>query len=166
MFPINLTDAVFIAKVIDFVFFAATIAYVYLRWGQPMLVAHQETQNKQVEDAQAQRAAAADLVVARQQELEQTKRDGSRMVEVALQQAQHLVRSQKTAAQEHAQRVIVNAGGELDRERYRARHELLLDTVERAYRRATELARQEIDAAAQARLVERLMSEIEASARA
>lgn len=166
MFHFGLNDAVSIAKFIDFVIFVVAITIVYRKWGQPMLVAHQEAQNKQVEDALARRAACADLVVKRQTELEQTKHDGVRMVEIALQQAELLGKSLRAAAEAHALRTIAHARGELDRERYRARHDLLLDTVERAYQRAKEIARRELDAAVQSRLLEGLMSALEAKARA
>jgi F0F1-type ATP synthase membrane subunit b/b' len=166
VFHFGLNDAVAIAKFIDFVIFVTVIALVYRKWGQPLLVAHQEAQNKQVEDAVARRAACADLVVKRQAELEQAKRDGVRMVEVALQQAERLVTSQRAAAEAHAVRTVAYARGELDRERYRARHDLLLDTVERAYQRAKEIARRELDATVQSRLLEGLMSALEAKARA
>lgn len=160
--PHLLVDAVFIAKAIDFVVFVAGITFVYLKWGQPALVAVQASQNKAVEDARTHREEAAESVAQAHAELERAKTDAARMVTVAHQQAERLHEQERSAAQEHAKRVIAHARGELDRERYRARQELLLDTVERAFARATDLARQEIDPATQAQLVGQLMAQLEA----
>ena len=62
----NLTDPVFIAKVIDFIIFVSAIIWLWNRYGVKMLVAHQEAQNKIVADAQAHRAQS-EAAVARAQ---------------------------------------------------------------------------------------------------
>jgi F-type H+-transporting ATPase subunit b len=162
IFNFNLNDAVFLAKVVDFVVLIGAVTFLYQKWGRPWLESEQEKQNKQVEDAETQRQTAAELVVQRQQELEQAKADASRMLQVVLAQAERTVSSQESAAKEHAQRTIAHARGELDRERYRARQELLLDTVDRSYRRSKEIARTEIDPAKQALLVEAAVDALEA----
>ena len=161
-FHFNLTDAVFLAKIVDFVVLVGAITLLYQKRGRPWLESEQEKQNRQVEDALAHRQSSAKLVVQRQQELEQAKVDAKRMVEVALAQSGRLVSSQESAAKEHAERILAHARGELDRERYRARQGLLLDTVDRAYRRSKDIAAAEIDAAKQTKLVEGLMTELEA----
>jgi len=165
VFPANLFDAVFIAKIVDFVVLVGALVFLYEKVLKAQLVRHQESVNKQVAEATEARARAEADVVAAQAELEKAGRDSTRMVEVAHQQAERLLAGQRTAAKEHAERVVANARGELDRERYRVRHDLLLDTVERAYARAKDIARREFDAAAQTRLVAGVMSELEAGSR-
>ena len=165
LFPVNVSDAVFIAKVIDFFVFVAALVFLYERVLKTQLVRHQENVNKQVAEATRAREQAEAAVVAAQTQLEKAGHDAARMVEVAGQQAERLSAAQRAAAKEHARRVVANARGELERERYRVRHDLLLDTVERAYARAKDIARREFDAAAQARLVSGLMTELEARGR-
>ncbi len=56
-----------------------------------------------------------------------------------------------------------NAGGELDRERYRVRRELLEETVERAHGEARRIVERELDAGRQRRLVEGMIAHLERS---
>lgn len=156
-----LSDSVFLAKVVNFIIFVGAIVWVYNKFGKPMLVAHQEAENKAVEDAVAHRAEREVAVAAAQRAIEQAKVDAVRMVEVGRAQAARLVEDERAAAREHAQRILAYANGELERERYRVRRELLEETVERAHARAQEMAKREIDPAKQHTLVERLISNLE-----
>ena len=157
----DMTDPVFIAKVVDFVIFIAAIIWLWNRYGVKALVAHQEAQNKLVAEAQAHRDECEAAVAQAQHAVEQAKVDAVRMVEVGHAQAGKLIIDEKAAAQEHAQRILAHAAGELERERYRVRRELLEATVEQAHERAQELAKQTIDPARQQTLVERLIDDLE-----
>ena len=159
-------NAAFIAKLIDFVLFIAFIWWAYVKWGQPALVAHQEAQNRAVEEAERKREEAGAALERAREYLDNGGRDAVRMVEVARLQAERLLTEERAHAEERAKRVLGHARGELERERYRQRRELLIGTVERAYAAARDLARRELDADAQARLIERLVTELEARARA
>ncbi|HEV2037746.1 MAG TPA: hypothetical protein VGQ96_03980 [Candidatus Eremiobacteraceae bacterium] len=154
-------DAVFVAKLINFAIFIFAIVWLYRKYGNPMLVAHQHTQNKLVADAQAYRAQCEAAVTAAQQAIEQAKVDAVRMVAVGKAQAAKLIEDIRAEARERAQRILAHAGGELERERYRVRRELLEETVERAHARAQELAKREIDPAKQQTLVDRLIADLE-----
>jgi len=157
----NFTDPVFIAKLIDFVIFVAVIVWAYNRYGQSALVAHQEAQNRAVAEASAQRDAAEQSVTRAREAIEKAKLDSSRMIEIGRAQAARLIEEERIAAREHAQRILAHAGGELDRERYRVRRELLEQTVENAHNEALELARRLLDPAKQQALVEQLMATLE-----
>ena len=128
----SLRDPIFIAKVVDFALLIAVIVYLYQRFGRTWLVAQQEAQNKAVEDAVAQRVAAEKAVESHRNAIEKAKVDAARMVEVGKAQASRLISDEIAQAREHAQRIIAHANGELERERYRVRRELLEETVERA----------------------------------
>ena len=156
-----LRDPVFIAKVIDFIIFVAALVYLWNRFGSAMLVAQQEAQNKAVEDAQREREEAEAALLASQRALDQAKVDAKRMVEVGTAQARRLVEDESAAAQDHTKRVLAHAAGELERERYRVRRELLEETVERAHAQAQEIAARELDAVRQQKLVERALSDLE-----
>jgi F-type H+-transporting ATPase subunit b len=155
------TDPVFIAKLVDFVIFVGAIVYVYQRFVKGALVAHQEAQNKAVADAVAYRAQCEQAVAAARRAIEQAKHDSTRMVEVGKAQAQRLVVDELAAAQEHAQRILAHAAGELDRERYRVRLELLEETVERATDAAREIVRRDLTPAKQNELVQSLLVSLE-----
>jgi F-type H+-transporting ATPase subunit b len=157
-----LHDPVFVAKVVDFVIFAGVVVFVYRKWGNPWLVARQEAQNKAVEDAEAQVARARASIADAQRAVEQAKTDSVRMVEVGKAQAERLIVEERNAAQEHAQRILAHAKGELERERYRARRELLEETVERATDEARALVKHDVTPAKQHELVESLLGSLEA----
>jgi len=159
----NLTDPVFIAKVVDFVIFVVAFVWIFNKFGTRALVAHQEAQNKLVADAQLHRDRAELAIAQAQQAIEQAKVDAVRMVDVGKAQAAKLIEDERAAALEHSKRIVAHASGELERERYRVRRELLEETVELAHAKARELAKHEIDAAKQQTLVERMMADLERS---
>jgi F0F1-type ATP synthase membrane subunit b/b' len=157
----NLTDPVFIAKVVDFIIFVGAIVWLWNKAGVKALVAHQEAQNKIVADAQDHRAKCEAAIAASQAAVEQAKVDSVRMVGVGKVQAAKLIEDERVEAREHAKRVLAHAGGELERERYRVRRELLEETVEQAHTQAQEIAKREIDSSKQHTLVERLIADLE-----
>ena len=155
------SDPVFIAKLVDFIIFVGAIAYVYQRYLKSALVAHQEAQNKAVEDAVAYRERCEQAVATAKRSIEQAKLDSTRMVEIGHAQAQRLVVDERAAAQEYAQRILAHAGGELERERYRVRRELLEETVERATDTARGIVRRDLTPAKQNELVQSLLAGLE-----
>jgi F-type H+-transporting ATPase subunit b len=157
----NLTDPVFIAKVVDFIVFVTAIVWVFNKYGKAALVAHQEAQNKLVADAQAHREQSEAAIKAAQQAIEQAHVDAIRMVAVGKAQAAKFIEDERNEALEHAKRIVAHASGELERERYRVRREILEETVEQAHMQAQELAKREIDPAKQQTLVERLIQDLE-----
>jgi F0F1-type ATP synthase membrane subunit b/b' len=157
----NFTDPVFIAKVIDFIIFVGGIVWLWNGVLAKQLVKHQETQNKLVSDARLHRERAELALAEARKAIEQAKVDAVRMVAVGQAQAAKLIEDERAAALEHARRIVAHAGGELERERYRVRRELLEETVERAHSKARELARHEIDPAKQQILVERMIADLE-----
>ena len=163
MFISQFSDAVFLAKLVDFVIFVVAIVWIYMKYGKAALVAHQEAQNKIVADATTYRDRSEAAVVAARRAIDQAKLDSVRMVDVGNAQAARLIESEHLAAHEHAQRILGHAAGELGRERNRVRRELLEETVHRAHEQAQLLAKQEIDASKQRSLVERLIHHLERS---
>jgi F-type H+-transporting ATPase subunit b len=159
----NLTDPVFIAKVVDFVIFVGAIVWLWNKVLVKKLVEHQEAQNKIVADARLHRERAELAIAEAQLAIEQAKVDSVRMVSVGKAQAGKLIEDERSAALEHAKRIVAHASGELERERYRVRRELLEETVEQAHAKARELAKHEIDAAKQETLVEQMISDLERS---
>ncbi|MBV8171573.1 MAG: hypothetical protein JO219_06560 [Candidatus Eremiobacteraeota bacterium] len=156
-----LADPIFIAKVIDFGLLIVVIVFIYQRVGKAVLVAQQEAQNKAVADAVALRAAAAESVEAARKQVEQAKLDAVHMIDVGRAQGQHLIVAANAEAQEHAARIVAHANGELERERYRVRRELLEDTVERATARARDIVASELTPQGQHRLIEGLVEKLE-----
>ena len=158
-----LRDPVFIAKVVDFIVFVVALVWLWNRYGGSTLAAQQEAQNKAVDDATRAREEAAQALERARAVLEQAKIDAKRMVEIGGSQAVRLVEAERTEAMQHAQRVKAHADGELERERYRVRRELLEETVERATAQAREIVKQRLDPAAQSALIERVIDDLERS---
>lgn len=157
----NMGDPVFIAKVIDFIVFISAIVWVFNKYGKAALIAHQEAQNRLVADAQAHRDQAEAAVAAARHAIEQAKIDSVRMIDIGRAQAAKLVEDERVQAREHAERILAHAAGELERERYRVRRELLEETVELAHGQAQDLARRDIGPTQQHTLVERLLRHLE-----
>jgi F-type H+-transporting ATPase subunit b len=161
-FAATLHDPIFIAKFIDFVVFAVAIVYLYRTQLEPMLVDYQESQNKAVADAAARRAACEQAVETATAAISQAELDATHMVEIGRAQAAKLIADERTAAQAHAQRIAAHAAGELERERYRVRRELLEDTVERATASARAIVTRDLTPARQQALVEGAVADLEA----
>ncbi len=157
----NLADPVFVAKVVDFIIFVGAIVWLWNKYLVKLLVAHQEAQNKLVGDAEEHRVQCEAAIGAAETAVEQAKTDSVRMVAIGKTQAAKLIEDEKAEAHEHARRVLAHAGGELERERYRVRRELLEETVEQAHDQAQELAKREIDPGKQQILVDRLIADLE-----
>ena len=157
----NLADPVFIAKVIDFVIFVVALVWLWNRYGSPMLVAQQEAQNKLVEDAAANREQSEKALAEAQRALEGARVDSVRMVEIGAAHAARLVTDERSAAEELGKRIVAHANGELERERYRVRRELLEETVNKAHAQARELVAHELSPATQAGLIGNLVAGLE-----
>jgi F0F1-type ATP synthase membrane subunit b/b' len=160
MFIAHFNDVVFLSKLIDFVIFFGAILWLFNAYGKPMLVAHQEAQNRLVADAQAHRERSEAAVAAARAAIDRARLDGKAMVASGEAQAAFLIEREIAAAKERARRVVAHASGELERERYRVRRQLLEETVESAHAKAQELARREIDVHKQRALVAQLIDQL------
>lgn len=158
-----LGDPVFIAKVVDFVIFVVALVWLWNKYGVAMLTAQQEAQNKAVEDAVRYREESEQALTDARSALETAKTDAARMVEIGTAQAARLVADERAAAEDHVKRILAHAAGELERERYRVRRELLEETVERAHDEAQAIVKREVDPTRQRALVERMMDDLERS---
>ena len=158
-----LRDPVFIAKIIDFVVFVIALVFVWRKAVAGQLESQQERQNKEIEDAKLALVEAQAAIENARAALEAAGSDSKRMVEFGSAQADRLVTDSKAEAEQHAARVMAHANGELERERYRVRRELLEDTVERAHERARKIVADELDANRQRALVEQLLTDLERS---
>ena len=157
----SLADPVFIAKVIDFVVFVVALVWIWNRFGSPILSAQQEAQNKAVEDAAAYREQCEKALDEARQALQQATGDSARMVEIGAAQAARLVAEERATAEEHGRRIRAHAGGELERERYRVRRELLEETVHKAHEEAKKLVKRELSPAKQHDLIGQLVAVLE-----
>jgi F-type H+-transporting ATPase subunit b len=156
-----LADPVFIAKVIDFVIFVVALVWLWNRYGSPILSAQQEAQNKAVEDAIAYREECEKALTDSERALEKAKVDSVRMVDIGTAQAARLVTEERATAEEHGRRILAHANGELERERYRVRRELLEETVDKAHAEAKELVKHELSPAQQHDLIGQLVAVLE-----
>ena len=126
-----------------------------------MLAAQQEAQNKVVEDATAYREQSERALAETQKALDAAKLDAVRMVDLAKEHAALLIAEERAAAEEHGSRILGHARGELDRERYRVRRELLEETVNKAHAKARELVERELTPEKQHALIGQLVAVLE-----
>ncbi len=158
-----LRDPVFIAKIVNFVIFVIALVFAWNKVIAKQLESQQEKQNEEVEGAQHALVEAEAAIENARAALDVAHADSKRMVEFGAAQAERLVADTKVEAEAHATRVLAHANGELDRERYRVRRELLEDTVERAHEHARRIVTEELDPSRQRALVDRLLSDLEKS---
>lgn len=157
----DFANPVFIAKVVDFVLFVGVLVWAWNRYGAPILVAQQEAQNKTVEDAAAEREQSERALEEAQRALEKAKIDAVRMVEIGAAQAVRLVAEERAAAEDHGRRILAHASGELDRERYRVRRDLLEETVDKAHAQARDLVKASLSPTKQHALIGQLVALLE-----
>ncbi len=156
------TDPIFIAKVIDFALLVGVIAFLYQRVGR---VGSPRSKRRRTRPLKTLSRSASRLRRPSQtatQAIVQAKIDAARMLETGKAQAARLIVEERNAALDHAQRILAHANGELERERYRVRIELLEDTVERATSHARDIIKRDVTPAKQHELVEGLLGGLEA----
>ena len=151
-----------IAKSVNFLLVLFLTVWGWRKYGTPLLAAHQQAQNSALEQAVSARAAGAESLAAAKAAFEGAQADAPGIVAGAREQAAALVAAERLKAQERAARMLAHAKGELERERYRVRQELLGQTVERAYGKAVDLLRREIGKEDQQRLLEEFVHRLEA----
>ncbi|HUY41656.1 MAG TPA: hypothetical protein VMV82_08845 [Candidatus Dormibacteraeota bacterium] len=151
------------SQVASALLFIAAMAFVWMRWLQPMVLAAQARSNRQISEAERHRDEAKAAVEALRDEIEGATRDAELIRRRADGQAvreREVVVAEATVA---CERVLHNAAGELERAREAARLRLRDEILARALAQARDQAQRSIDGAANARLVERFLVTLESA---
>jgi F-type H+-transporting ATPase subunit b len=145
--------------------FIAALVYVWFRWLMPVFLAAQERSNKQIAEAERHRDEVKGALAALRQEIETARHDAQLIEQRASRRAQHERELLLKEATEAGERVLTDAGRELERARTAARTRLRDEIFERALQLAREDAARRVGPELDARFVDRLTTEMEQAAR-
>ncbi len=149
------------SQVASALLFVASMAYIWMRWLQPMVLGARARSNRQISEAERHRDEAKAALEALRDEIERATRDAELIRRRADGQAVREREDIVAEAMAASERVLHNAAGELERARAAARLRLRDEIVAQALAEARDEAQRRVDAPANARLVERFLATLE-----
>jgi F0F1-type ATP synthase membrane subunit b/b' len=137
---------------------------MWFRWVLPVLMAAQERSNAQIAEAERHRDEVKAALETLRGEIETARHDAALIEQRADARAEHERQALLQEAKEAGERALADAGRELGRARAAARQTYRDDLVERALLLARQDAAARVDAAVDARLVDRFAGSLESVA--
>ena len=149
------------SQVVAAVLFIGVLVWLWVRYIQPAILAAQERANKQIAEAERHRDEAKATLDLLKNQVNGARHDAEAIRERADAQAQREYTAAVAEAKEAGERALAGAGGELQRARAAAREQLRGEMLDRALARARGEASRRVDAATNARLVDRFLRSLE-----
>jgi F0F1-type ATP synthase membrane subunit b/b' len=143
--------------------FAIVLAYLWIRFVQPAVVASQARKNAELVEAEARRDAAKARLDEAQARAADTDASAAAILQRARDDAARLHERALVAANDEGRRLVRNAEGELERGRLAARERLRAELVRRAVQMARSSAAR-LDDATNRGLVGAVLERIESGA--
>lgn len=143
------------------VVFIGALAYLWVRYLQPMVLAAQARSNEQIAEAERHRDNAKAALDALIEEIDNAAHDADLIRERAKHQAEREHAAILAETNLAGERLLRNASGELERARAAARERLRGELVIRALQLARNDAAKRIDRPVQERLVEGFLNTLE-----
>lgn len=153
------------SQVVSSVVFIAVLVYIWQRYVLPLLLAAQERSNRQIADAERHRDEAKAALDALGGEIETARRDAALIEQRAAERAEHEHAQILKEATEAGERVLADAGRELDRARAAARTKMRDDLVALALQIARDEAAKRVGADLDHQFVERFAGSLEGADR-
>ncbi|HEY1429323.1 MAG TPA: hypothetical protein VGF18_07100 [Candidatus Tumulicola sp.] len=149
------------SQVVASILFVGIMAWVWLKYIQPAILAAQDRHNKQIAEAERHRDEAKAALDVLRGEIDTAGHDAKLIVERADEQAQreHVATIEQT--RDAGERSIRNAQLEFDRAMVSAKDRLRDELASKALDRARELAQAKVDASENAALVDRFVTSLE-----
>jgi F0F1-type ATP synthase membrane subunit b/b' len=158
----NLDMLAIISQISGALIFVVCAVWMFNRWAQPAIVRYQAGKNAELADAESRREQIKAACNSARTEIERAEEDAleirSRVQAVARRERAHALKQ----AQAEAERIVRNAGGELERARLIARDHLRIEFIEKALVKARTVAAGRVDAAIDGRLVEATVADVAA----
>lgn len=142
------------SEVAGAVAFLVVLVLLFRRFLIPAVQANQEARNAEIVDAEARRDRLRAEAEHARDEIAQAERDAQSIEERAGADASIECDHLLAEVQAEGERLLRNAGGELQRARFIARNQLRIELIERALVKARAEAPARIDAATDERLVD------------
>jgi ATP synthase F0 subunit b len=149
------------SQVVASILFVSIMLWLWFKYLQPAILAAQDRNNKQIAEAERHRDEAKAALEVLRGEIGTAGHDATLIVERADEQAQREHDATIEQARDAGERSIRNAQLEFDRAMVSARDRLRDELASKALDRARELARAKVDAAENAVLVDRFVTNLE-----
>ncbi len=149
------------SQVVSSLLFLAVIAWLWLRFIQPAVLAAQDNSNKAIAEAERRRDDAKAALDVLAEEIDAAKHDAELIAARAASQAEHEYAASIEETKEAGERTLRNAAAELGRARMAARDRLRVEMLDRALAQARAEAQRRVDAAVNATLVDRFIVGLE-----
>ncbi len=148
------------SDIVSALLFMGVLVWLWVKFIAPAVFAAQENSNRQIAEAERHRDEAKAALEALRSEIESAKHDAQLIAARASDQAQRESETQLREAREAGERVLRNAGGELDRARAQARETLRDELAEKALTSARARARQLVDSRMNSELAQRFVADL------
>ncbi|MGA8576343.1 MAG: hypothetical protein WB609_11770 [Candidatus Cybelea sp.] len=143
------------------ILFIVVLAWLWLRFIQPAILAAQERANKQIAEAERHRDEAKATIDVLQGQVNSAVADAEAIKERAKAQGQREYEAAIAEAKEAGERALSSAHGELPRARAAAAEQLRVELLDKSLTRARSDAKRRVDAGTNARLVDQFLTSLE-----
>ena len=156
----NYDTIAFWSQIAGFVLFVVFLIWATTKWITPALAAGQKASNERIALAERHRDEMKAALESLRHEIDGAKRDAQTILDVAKGRAKHERDAIVTEAREAGERLVRNAGGELERARNAARERMREDLASKALDIARAGASTRIDAAVNSRLLQEFLEQV------
>lgn len=152
------------SQIVSSIVFIGVLVFMWIRWLMPVFLAAQARSNAQIAEAERHRDEVKAALEALRGEIETAHHDATLIEQRAAARADHERQALVEETKEAGERLLQDAGRELERARTAARQQLRDELLERALRIARESAVRKVTEPVDARLVEDLADSLGSSA--
>lgn len=152
------------SQIASSIVFIGALVFMWFRWLLPVFMAAQERSNQQIAAAERHRDEVKAALETLRGEIETARHDATLIEGRAEARAEHERQALLQEAKEAGERALADAGLELGRARVAARQSLRDELVKRALVLTREDAARRVDAAVDARIVDRFAGSLESVA--
>jgi F-type H+-transporting ATPase subunit b len=153
------------SQIVSSIVFIALLIYMWIRWIMPVVLSAQERSNRQIAEAERHRDEVKGALEALRQQIATANHDAELIAERASTRGEHERELLVKEATEAGERVLADAGRELERARAAARLQLRHEILQRALGLAREDAARRVGPNLDARFVDRFTGDLEHAAR-
>jgi F-type H+-transporting ATPase subunit b len=157
---VNYDVIAFWSQIAGFVLFVVFLIWAMTKWITPALGAAQKASNERIALAERHRDEMKAALESLRHEIDGAKRDAQTILERAKERAQHEHDAIVAEAREAGERMVHNAGGELERARNAARARMREDLASKALDMARAGASARVDAAVNSRLLQEFLEQV------
>jgi F0F1-type ATP synthase membrane subunit b/b' len=152
------------SQIVSSIVFVGVLVFMWFRWIMPFVMSAQERSNRQIAEAERHRDEVKGALEALNAEIDTARHDAQLIAQRAASRAEHERALLLKESSDAGERLLADAGRELERARAAARHQLRDEIVENALRLARDEATARAGPDVDARLVDALTGSLEPAA--